>query len=712
MSPILNRFQPRYGVRLTFCLPLLLSGASCAVFAPKPPVAAVKAKVSEIHGQTRVDDYYWLRERNDPHVIDYLKAENAYTEKMLKHTKSLQDSLYREMKSRIKETDLEVPVKVDDYYYYSRTEEGKQYRIRCRKKGSLDAPEEILLDENHLAQGAKYFRIGEYRVSPDHKLLAYSVDKAGNETYTIFIKDLTTGGLRLDEIPSTYYGLEWGNDNKTILYTLLDDAKRPHKLYRHTLGDDPKNDVLVHHETDERFHVSLDKTRSRKYVLLELASQITSEVRVLDADQPTGAFAVIHPRQQGMEYNVEHHGDDFYIVTNVNAINFKLMKAPISSPSKGNWVEVIPHRIDVKLDGVDAFQDHLAVYERDHGLRTLRIRNLKTNEEHKAEFPEPVYTYFAAGNEEFNTPTLRFMYTSLVTPRSVYDYDMNTRQRVLKKRDEVLGGYDPSKYASERIFATAADGIQIPISLVYQKGMQKDGTNPMLLNGYGSYGSPSDPFFQSNRLSLLDRGFIFAIAHIRGGGDLGRPWYEDGKLLHKKNTFTDFIACAEHLIAQGYTSPDKLAIIGGSAGGLLMGAVVNMHPDLFAACIAAVPFVDVVNTMLDDSIPLTVIEYEEWGNPRDKTFYDYMLSYSPYDNVTAQPYPNLLITAGLNDPRVQYWEPAKWTARLRATKTGNNLLLLKTNMGAGHGGASGRYDALRETALHYAFLLDVLGIAQ
>jgi oligopeptidase B len=697
-------------IALPFVVALLFSGG-CAVFAPKPPVATVRPHVTTIHGQTRVDEYHWLRERDNPEVIAYLEAENTYTERLTKHTRALQDALFLEMKARIKETDLEVPVKIDDYYYYTRTQEGKQYRIRCRKHQSLDAPEEVLLDENELAQGHDYFRIGAFRVSPNHELLAYSMDTAGHETYTIYVKDLKTGGLRLDEIPNTYYGLAWGNDNRTFFYTTLDAAKRPHKLFRHTLGADAKDDVLVHHETDERFFVGIDKTRSRQYILLSLGSQITDEVHFLNADEPSGAFAVIHPREQGMEYRVEHHGDDFYIVTNDSAINFRLMKAPVASPSKGNWSEVIPHRPGVKLDGVDAFKDHLAIYERDNGLRTLRIRHLPTGEEHSAEFPEPVYTYFASGNEEFDTSTLRFMYTSLVTPRSVYDYDMKTRQRVLMKRDEVLGGYDPSQYESERIFATAQDGTRVPISLVYRQGTARDGRNPLLLNGYGSYGAPSDPWFSSARLSLLDRGFIFAIAHIRGGGDMGRPWYEDGKLLHKKNTFTDFIACAEHLVAEGYTSSDRLGIMGGSAGGLLMGAVVNMRPDLFRACIAGVPFVDVINTMLDSSIPLTVIEYEEWGNPNDPAYFEYMLSYSPYDNVTAQAYPNMLITAGLNDPRVQYWEPAKWTARLRTTHSGDNVVLLKTNMGAGHGGASGRYDALKETAFEYAFLLDVLGVS-
>ena len=684
--------------------------ASCAMFPTKPPIAAVHPHSTTIHGQTRVDDYHWLRERSSSEVIDYLKAENRYTEAQMRHTKKLQKTLYREMKSRIKETDLSVPVRDGGYFYYSRTVEGSQYPIRCRKMGNLEAEEEVLLDANRLAEGHDYFRIGVYKVSPNHKLLAYSVDTVGSETYTLYVKDLETGGLLLDEIPNTYYSVEWGNDNRTIFYTILDAAKRPFKLLRHTLGTDTNRDVVVHNETDERFFVSVSKTRSDKYLLLNLGSQITSEVRYLDADRPTGAFTVVQPRVQGMEYDVNHHGDHFYIVTNDNATNFKLVRAPVTSPQRGNWDVVIPHRSDVKIDGVGAFKDHLAVYERDNGLRTLRIMNLRTGDTHQVEFPEPVYTYRAMSNPEFDTDTIRFNYTSLVTPRSVFDYNMNTHKRELKKQTEVLGGYDPSQYQSERIFATAPDGMRVPISLVYRKGMVRDGQSPMLLSGYGSYGSSSDPRFSSSRLSLLDRGLIFGIAHIRGGGDLGRPWYEDGKLLRKRNTFTDFIACGDHLLAEGYTSSDGLVITGGSAGGLLMGAVTNMRPDLFAGVVARVPFVDVVNTMLDASIPLTVIEYEEWGNPNEKMFFDYMLSYSPYDNVESKDYPNLLITAGLNDPRVQYWEPAKWTAKLRAMKTDDHRLLLKTNMGAGHGGASGRYDALRERAFQYAFMLDVLGI--
>ncbi|UCC32156.1 MAG: S9 family peptidase, partial [Phycisphaerales bacterium] len=588
-------------VRFLLLAPVLLGFTSCATLSTKPPVAQRIPHTRSIHGDVRFDDYYWLRERNNPDVIAYLEAENDYTKAVMKHTRKLQEKLYQEMKSRIKETDLTVPTKVDDYYYYTRTFEGKQYRVYCRKRGSLDAEEEVLLDANRLAEEQEYFRVGVFRVSPNHKLLAYSADTTGAEKYTLHVKDLQTGALLPDEIPNTYYSVQWGNDNRTVFYTVLDEAKRPYKVYRHILGTDVSEDRLVHHEKDERFHVGVSKTRSRRYLLLNLGSMITSEVRYLDADQPESVFTMIHPRQQGMEYRVEHHGDHFYIVTNDDAINFKLVKTPVTAPGKVNWIEVIPHRETVKLDRVDAFKGHLAVYERDNGLRTLRIMDLPGAQEHYVEFPEPVYTFYPMGNYEFDTDTLRFSYSSLITPRSVFDYNMDDRTRELKKQQEVLGGYDPSQYQSERILATAPDGTTVPISIVYRKGMVRDGSNPTLLRGYGSYGASNDPWFSSNRLSLVDRGFICAIAHIRGGGEMGRPWYEAGKLLNKRNTFTDFIACAEHLIEKGYTSSERLVVTGGSAGGLLMGAVTNMRPDLFKAVVAGVPFVDVVNTMLDPS---------------------------------------------------------------------------------------------------------------
>lgn len=689
---------------------ILMNILSCTSDGSKnPPVAKIIPRQDTLHGDVRVDNYFWLRERDNPEVIEYLKAENAYTQAVMKHTDKLQEKLYEEMVSRIKETDLDVPEKIDDYFYYRRTEKGKQYSIQCRKKGSLEAEEEILLDQNELAEGKKYFRLGVFKVSPNHRLLAYSTDTTGAETYTIYIKNLETGELLADQIPNTYYAVVWANDNQTLYYNVLDDAKRPYKLFKHKLGSAPEQDELIHFEEDEMYHLWVSKTRSQQYILLELESSTTTEVWFQNADRPSDRFKLIHPRQHEMEYSVAHHGDKFFILTNENAKNFKLMQAPVSNPSKRNWKEILAHREDVKIDNMQAFKNHLVLYERENGLKKLRITNLDDKKVHYVDFPEPVYTFWRSRNPDFNTEILRFSYTSLVTPRSVYDYNMNSKERELKKQYEVLGGYEPSNYQSERIFAEAADGTKVPISIVYKKGLTKDGNNPLYLYGYGSYGASMEPNFNSNRLSLLDRGFVYAIAHIRGGGEMGRYWYDQGKLLNKMNTFTDFIACAEHLIAGKYTSPEKLAIGGGSAGGLLMGAVTNLRPDLFKAVVAKVPFVDVINTMLDASIPLTVIEYEEWGNPNEKEYFDYIKTYSPYDNVEAKAYPNLLITAGLNDPRVQYWEPAKWTAKLRALKTDHNRLLLKTNMGAGHGGASGRYNRLKDIAFEYAFVLDVLG---
>jgi oligopeptidase B len=504
--------------------------------------------------------------------------------------------------------------------------------------------------------------------------------------------------------------VEWANDNQTLFYNILDAAHRPYKVFRHRLGTPAGEDPLVYHEQDERFYLDISRSKSKDYVFLNLESEITSEVRFLPADDPEGEFRIIQPRQQGMEYSVAHRGDQFYILTNDDALNFKLMITPVSKPSKENWTEVIPHRKGIKIDYIDIFQDYLAVYERENGLRKIRITDLNSQKTHYVTFPEEVYTLWGGPNPDYHSKLLRFTYTSLVTPKSVYDYDMDSRKRVLKKQDEVLGGYDPSLYVTKRLWATAEDGTKIPMSMVYRKGIKRNGENNLYLYGYGSYGATIDPYFSSVRLSLLDRGFIYVIAHVRGGGYLGRGWYKDGKFLHKRNTFTDFIACAEYLVREKYTNPDHLVISGGSAGGLLMGAVTNMRPDLFKVVVAQVPFVDVVNTMLDETIPLTVIEFEEWGNPKDKKFYEYMRSYSPYDNVEAKAYPNMLITASLNDPRVAYWEPAKWTAKLRALKTDENRLLLKINMNAGHGGASGRYEYLKEIAFNYTFIFDVLGL--
>lgn len=677
----------------------------------KPPAAKRIPKQVGAHGEQRTDNYHWLRDRSDDAVLEYLEAENEYTTAMMKHTEILQQNLYRELIGRIKETDTSVPEIKDEYHYYTRTKKGKQYEIHCRKKGSLGG-EEVMLDENPLAEGHNYFSVGVLKVSPDHKLLAYSVDVDGSESYTLYVKNLETGDLLKEVVPNTYYGVEWANDNETLFYNTLDDAKRPHKLFRHKLGTAVDRDTLVFHEEDDAFFLEIGKTKSKRYIVLDLGSNTTKEVHYLDANHPAGHFKVVHPRQHEMEYSIFHHGDHFYILTNDDAKNFKLMKVAVADPVKSNWTEVIPHRKDVKIDNVEVFKNHLVVFERENGLKKIHIMDLDTGGNYYVEFPEEVYTFWPAENEEFNTEVLRFNFSSLVTPRTVIDYNMSTRKRVVKKRYEVLGGYDVEGYVTERIFATATDGTNIPISIVYKKGMVRNGGNRVLLYGYGAYGSSIEPNFVSSRLSLLDRGFIYAIAHVRGGGELGRQWYEQGKLLNKRKTFTDFIACAEQLVQKRYTSAGNIVVSGGSAGGLLVGAVVNMRPDLFRAAVVHVPFVDVLSTMLDEKVPLTVIEYEEWGDPNDKKYYEYIRSYSPYDTVKAQDYPHMLIVSGLNDPRVQYWEPAKWTAKLRALKTDDNLLLLKMNMNEGHSGASGRYDYLRDLAFEYTFLFECFGITE
>jgi oligopeptidase B len=677
-----------------------------------PPVAEKHPQTLVLQGDERVDNYFWMRDRDNPKVLSYLEAENDYTSTMMQHTEAMQTKLYEEILARIKETDLSVPYRKDDYYYYSRTEEGLAYPIYCRKKGNLDAPEQVLLDQNELAKDHDFFSLGVFQVSPNHQILAYSVDTSGAEQYTLSFLDLNTHQLYSESIPETYFSFAWCNDNKTVFYTKIDAANRPFQLFRHTLGGAIASDVMIYEEPDDAYHLYVGKTRSQAYILMHLGSNITSEVHYLDANNPTDNFNLIHPRSSGIEYDIDHRGDRFYIVTNDEAVNFKLMQTPVAAPSKENWQTVIPHREDVMLSGVSVFANHLVIYERKNGLPIARVQNLSTSEENYITFPEPTYTISEGSNPEFNTTTLRFHYTSLIAPPSVFDYDMETNERELKKETEVLGGYDRTQYKSEWIMATAKDGTQVPISIVYKQGIKKDGKNPLFLTGYGSYGASYPVAFSSSRLSLLDRGVVFAIAHIRGGTEMGRKWYEDGKFLKKKNTFTDFIACAEFLIEQKWTSSDRLAISGGSAGGLLMGAVMNMRPDLFKVVVADVPFVDVLTTILDTSLPLSAIEWEEWGNPNEKVYYDYIKSYSPYDNVEAKDYPDTLITAGLNDSRVKYWEPAKWTAKLRELKTDNNILLLKTNMGAGHGGASGRYESLKELAFDYAFVLDRLGLVQ
>ncbi|ACF12619.1 Oligopeptidase B [Chloroherpeton thalassium ATCC 35110] len=673
------------------------------------PVAKKKPIFKKLHGITLQDDYFWLREKTNPEVIAYLEAENRYTADSLKHTTGLQKKLYEEMLARIKETDLSVPDKKDDFYYYSRTEKGKQYSIFCRKQGSAEAKEEILLDKNKLAEGHSFFSTGVIIVSPNHQYLAFSTDKNGSETYILYIKDLQTGRLFHEQIENVSTAV-WANDNKTLFYTIVDKTKRPYKVLRHVLGQPVSHDVEVYHEKEQGFEINLSRSKSGAFIFLHTSIKTQTEVRFLRADCPEARFQLVQSREKNHEYSVEHHDDRFFILTNKNAINFRLMTAPVSNPESANWTECIAANDHVKIDHIAAFREHLVVFERRDGLQQLCIIHLDSKTQHAVQFPEPVYTFWPALNPDFNTSVLRFHYTSLVTPETVYDYDMNTKKWELKKRYEVLGGYEPANYESERIFAKAEDGAEIPISLVYKKGLKKDGSNPIFLYGYGSYGINIEPEFRSMRLSLLDRGFIFAIAHIRGGEEMGRRWYEDGKFLKKKNSFTDFIACTEHLVAEKYASPKKLVISGGSAGGLLMGAVINMRPELFTAVVANVPFVDVLNTMLDPSLPLTISEYDEWGSPEEKDYFEYIRSYSPYDNVQEVEYPNMLVTGGLHDPRVSYWEPAKWVAKMRAMKKGNNRLFLKINMGAGHSGASGRYDYLKELALEYAFILDSLGI--
>jgi oligopeptidase B len=674
-----------------------------------PPVARVIPKVDTLHGDIRVDEYHWMRFREDPAVIQYLQAENEYTSAMMRHTEPLQERLYNEILGRIQQTDLTVPERRGNYFYYSRMEEGKQYSIFARRRGSLDAPEEILLDQNVLAEGKPFLSVGTMVISPDHRLLAYSVDTTGYEDFILFVKDLRTGELLPDRL-GPMYSVVWANDNRTLFYSTPDSAKRAHRVYRRVLGTPATADELVIEEPDVLFRLGLSRVRSGAFITITSSSFTSSEVHAIPTDRPASRPRLLHPRQPDMVYSVDHSGDWFYVVTNDDATNFRVMRAPVSRPARENWRPYLPHRDSVKVDFVQAFRNHLVVYEREGGLRRMRIDDLRSGTHHYVAFPEPVYTFSPASNPEFDTSVLRYSYTSLVTPSSVYDYHMNGRTRELRKQTAVLGGYDPAQYGTSRVFARARDGTMVPVSLVYRAPLELNGERPMLLYAYGSYGSSVDPTFSSARLSLLDRGVIYAIAHIRGGQEMGRHWYDQGKMLSKMNTFTDFIDVAEHLIMERYTSSERLGIQGGSAGGLLMGAVVNMRPELFRVVIADVPFVDVINTMLDASIPLTAGEWEQWGNPAVREHYEYMKRYSPYDNVERKAYPNMLVTTGLNDSRVAYWEPAKWVARLRTMKTDNHPLLLLTNLGAGHGGASGRYDSLRELAFRYAFMLDGLGL--
>lgn len=686
------------------------------------PIAEKKDSAIVTHGHTRIDPYFWMRltdeQKNaanpDPQtqkVLAYLNAENNYLETKMKHTEGFQEKLYTEIVQRIKKDDTSVPYFKNGYWYYTKFEKNQEYAIYCRKKGSLEATEEILLDVNKLAKGHSYYAVSGLRVSPDNKTLAFSEDIVSRRIYTVRFKNLETGEFLSDQIPNTDGGGAWANDNKTFFYTTKNETSLlSEKVLRHEIGQDVANDFIVYFERDPSFYIGVARSKSGKYIIIYNSSTISSDYHILDADTPKGNFEQFATREPNHEYSIDHFEGKFYIVTNWKAQNFRLMETPVNATGKENWKELIPERKDVLLEDIEVFKNHLVISERGNATTSITVIDQKSKKQHNISFDEDAYVAYLGNNPEFDTDQLRFGYSSLTTPSSVYDYNMNTQKKELKKQTEVVGGHDPEQYVTRRLFATARDGKKVPISIVYKKGFELNGKNPLLLYAYGSYGSSMDPWFSSTRLSLLDRGFAWAIAHIRGGEEMGRQWYEDGKMFNKKNTFNDYIDCAKYLIQEQYTAPEHLYAMGGSAGGLLMGAVVNMAPELFNGVIAAVPFVDVVSTMLDESIPLTTNEFDEWGNPKNKASYDYMLSYSPYDQVKAQAYPNMLVTTGLFDSQVQYWEPAKWVAKLRDQKTDNNLLLMHTNMEAGHGGASGRFKRFKETALEYAFLLDLEGI--
>ncbi|SDD55775.1 oligopeptidase B [Algoriphagus faecimaris] len=676
------------------------------------PKAPKIDRVLEVHGHQRLDPYYWMRDRENPEVINYLNQENDYLKFQMKDTEELQEKLFQEMKGRIKEDDQSVPYSKYGYYWYTRYEKGGEYPIYCRKRSHLENPEEILLNVNELAEGKTYFQVGGIAASPDLNWIAYPVDQVGRRIYTIHFKNIITGEILEETIPEVTGNLVWAADSQMVFYSKQDpDTLRANQVYRHQLGNSWENDPLIFEEKDEEFTCYVHKTKSEEYILIQSQSTISSEIRFIRASQTNEEFQVLQTRIPDLEYAADHFEGHFWIRTNHQAKNFKIVKAPIESPSLENWQDVIPHREEVLIENFELFADFFVIQERSNGLTNILIKPWDGSEGHQLQFEEETYTTWISSNPEFNTSWLRFGYNSLISPSSVYDYHMITRERKLLKQQEVVGGYDASAYESARIWAAAEDGKMVPISLVYKKDFFKaDGSNPLLLYAYGSYGFSMDAYFSSSRLSLLDRGFVYAIAHIRGGEDLGRHWYEEGKLLRKRNTFTDYISCANHLIEQKYTQSKHLYAMGGSAGGLLMGAVINMRPDLFHGVVAAVPFVDVVTTMLDESIPLTTGEFNEWGNPKNQEYYEYMLSYSPYDNIEAKSYPNLLVTSGLHDSQVQYWEPTKWVAKLRELKQDQNLLLLYTNMEAGHGGASGRFQALREMAMEFAFLLKLENI--
>ncbi|MEN9640268.1 MAG: hypothetical protein RLZZ262_2137 [Bacteroidota bacterium] len=691
----------------------------------KPPMAEKQSYAITEHGDTRIDNYYWMRlsdeqknaEKPDAQtqkVLDYLNAENAYTKSTLAHTEDFQKKLFEEMKGRIKETDQSLPLKDNGYWYYTRFEAGKDYPFYCRKNESMETGvEEILINGPAMAEGKDYWALGGYDVSDDNNLMCYAEDVVSRRIYTARFKNLKTNEPFKDVLEGLAGAPVWAGDSKHVFYVKKDPTTlRAFQIWRHTLGKDQSLDELVFEEKDEEFSCFVYKTKSKKYMVIGSSQTMSTEYRVLEANNPTGQFRVIQPRERELEYSIDHFGDKFYITTNWQAKNFRLMETSEATTGKENWKEVIGHRSDVLLEGIEIFKNYLVVDERKNGLTQLRVIRWSDRSEHYISFNDPAYTAGTGGNPDFNTDVLRFGYSSMTTPSSTYDYNMETRERKLMKQQEVVGGHDPNQYQSERLYAKASDGTLVPISLVFKKGTKLDGQAPLLLYAYGSYGATMDAGFSSTRLSLLNRGFVFAIAHIRGGQEMGRHWYEDGKLLKKKNTFTDFIACAEHLVANKYTNKEKLFAMGGSAGGLLMGAITNMRPDLFKGIVSAVPFVDVVTTMLDETIPLTTFEFDEWGNPKEKAYYDYMKSYSPYDNIEAKNYPNILVTSGYWDSQVQYWEPAKYIAKMREMKTDNNQLLFWCNMDAGHGGKSGRFEALKEIALEYAFMFDLVGIKQ
>jgi len=688
------------------------------------PMAKIIPEALTIHEDTRIDNYFWMRlsdaqkkaetpDEQTQDVLNYLNAENEYLTNVMSHTEGLQKKIYNEIVGRIKKDDQSVPVNDNGYSYYTRFEEGGDYALYCRKKNEDKGTEEIMLNGPEMAKGYSYFGIGSRSVSPDNKLMTYSIDTVSRRRYTIYFKNLETGKLLADKLSNTSGSATWANDNKTVFYTTKDAITlRTNKIYRHELGTKQSQDVLVFEEKDETFRCGVGKTKSKKYIVSGSFQTLSTEYRLLDADKPDGNWILIQPREKDLIYNVDHFNDHFYIRTNLDAKNFRLVKTPITATSKENWVDVIPHRPTVLLEGFDLFKDYLVIGERLNGLRTIRIKKW-AGEEHYINFNDPAYVASTTSNLDFDTHVLRYRYSSLTTPNSTYEYNMDTKEEVLLKQEEVLDeNFSSNNYTSERLFATAKDGTQVPISLVYKKGVEKSSNTPLLLYSYGSYGNSTEPTFSAARLSLLDRGFIYAIAHIRGGQEMGRDWYENGKLLKKMNTFTDFIDSGEFLVSKGYTSNKHLYALGGSAGGLLMGAIVNMKPELWNGVVAAVPFVDVVSTMLDESIPLTTFEFDEWGNPKNSEYYEYMKSYSPYDNVAAKEYPNILITTGYWDSQVQYWEPAKWIAKLRALKTDNNLLIMDCNMETGHGGASGRFERYKRTALYYSFLLDLEGVSE